>query len=294
VPVSARAAALGAYAALLDEPRTFDEAEAAAHESLELARSIGDDALCAASMTALAFALLSVDRIEEGHRYATEAERLARQADDDAKRASALHAKAVTAPTFDEALTLGAQAAAALRGAGPNRALALLQTSLTYIALTHGDHDAAQRLTPEALHSAETLGDPFALSFAAGNEGLVTLLTGDAARASELFTRELQLAKQYRFEMMLYEAISGLAGVAAARGEDELAARLLGAAETTGPERHHPALAGQLEEKFFGPARERLGELSWKTAYAYGAALTQRQAVEAALNAHKVISPTQF
>lgn len=291
LPVSVRAAALGAYAALLDEARTFDEAEAAANESLELARSIGDDAQCAASMTALAFALLSVDRIEEGHRYATEAERLARKAHDEVKRASALHAMAVTALTFDEALTLGAQAAAALRGAGPNRALALLQTSLTYIALTHGDHDAAQRLTPEALHSAQTLGDPFALSFASGNEGLVTLLTGDAARASELFTRELQLANQYQFDLMLYEAISGLAGVAAARGEDELAARLTGAAETTGPERHHPALAQQLEDRFFAPARTRLGEQAWQSAYAAGAALTQGQAVEAALDAHKVISP---
>jgi hypothetical protein len=87
----------------------------------------------------------------------------------------------------------------------------------------------------------------------------VSLLAGDAAHAAEAFTRELQLASQHTDERMICEAINGLAGVAAASGEDELAARLSGAAETVSPGRHHPALVQQLEDRYFAPARARLG-----------------------------------
>ena len=85
-----------------------------------------------------------------------------------------------------------------------------------------------------------------------------------------------------------YEAINGLACVAVARGEDELAARLIGAAEGTRPERHHSEIARQLEDRFFAPARARIGDRAWQSAYAAGAALTQRQAVDTALDAHQV------
>jgi predicted ATPase/DNA-binding SARP family transcriptional activator len=286
VPASTRAAALGACAFCLVDPGTLEDAEAAARESLELARSIGDVAQCAASMTALAAAALEAHRPADGYRYATEAEQLAHEAHAERMRTIALDIRALTAPTFGETLALGEQAAAAHRRAGSARGLALLQTGLTYNALLQGEHAAAERLTPDALRAAETLGDPFVLSAAHGNEGLVSLLTGDVERASEAFTRELELANEYQYARVFYEGVSGLAGVAAARGEDELAARLSGAAEASGRERHPPALARQLEAGFFAPARARLGEQAWRDAHATGAALTPRQAVETALQPH--------
>jgi hypothetical protein len=291
VPASLRAVALGACAYCLIETETLADAEATARESLVLARSIGDLAQCAASTTALAIAALNAHRSEDGYRHATEAEQLAREARDEPKRVIALQIRALTAPTLGEALALGEQAAAALRSAASERRLALLQTSLTYNALVHGDDAAAQRLTRDALQSAETVGEPFVLSFAHGNEGLVALLTGDIERASEAFTRELELASRYQHELMLYEAINGLAGVAAARGEDERAAQLLGAAEGTRPERHNPAIARRLDDRCFDPARARLGEAQWRAANSAGAALTSRQAVDIALRAHEVLSP---
>jgi len=292
VPLPVQAAALGAYARCLGLPRTFDEAEVAARESIELARSIGDVAQCAASMTTLAAALMQVNRSEDGYHYASEAERLAREAHDEPKHAIALEIKALTAPTSREALALGEQAAAAYRRAGAHRRLAMVQSSLTYNALLHCDLAAARRLMPEALRLAEKIGDSFVVSFTQGNLGLVMLLTGDPARAAQAFTRELQLANQYRYEPQRYEAINGLAGVAAARREDELAAQLLAAAETGGPERHPAALERQLEERYFGPARARLGERAWRAAQAAGAALTPREVMDAALRAQQVASPT--
>ena len=90
------------------------EAEVAARESIALARSFGDVALCAASMTTLAAGLMQVI----GTRWlplCEEAERLAREARDEPKHAIALEIKALSAPTFGEALALGEQAAAAYR-----------------------------------------------------------------------------------------------------------------------------------------------------------------------------------
>jgi predicted ATPase/DNA-binding SARP family transcriptional activator len=281
VSASVRAAALTGYSSCLwvDD---IDEAVHAARQGLELARSAADIRQCSASANALSGALLLLHRAEEAYHYATEAERLARAAGDEPKLAHALESKAVAAPTFDEALALGEEAAGAFRSAGSNRRLALLQTSLTYNALLHGDHGAATRLTPEALQSAENLGDTFVVAFACGNLGLVSLLAGDAARASEAFTRELQIANRHQYELMFYEAINGLAAVAAARGDDELAARLYGAAESR-PERHDPRLARQLESRFFSPARTRLGEGPWERARATGSALSPREAMDAAM-----------
>jgi hypothetical protein len=152
-------------------------------------------------------------------------------------------------------------------------------------ALVHGDVAAAQQ-TDGALPLAETIDASFVLSLAQGNLGLVTLFSGDLDRASQAVTRELQLANQYR-EPQRDEAINGLAGVAAARGEDELAAGLLAAAEAGGPERHPAALQRQREERCFGPARERLGERAWRASHAAGAPLT----TDAALRAQQVASP---
>jgi len=290
VPPALQAAALAAYAQCLNEPRTCDEAMAAARESVDLARSSGDLAQCADSMLALAGSLLMGDRFEDGHRYATEAERLAREAGDEPKLAIAVEIRAMTAPTFGEALAMGQQAAVSYRRAGAHRRLALLQSSLTYNALVHGDVDAALRLTPEATRSAERIGDAFVIGFIQGNLGLVMLFTGDTARAAQAFTRELHVASRYRYDTQRYEAISGLAAVAAAEGEDELAARLLAAAEAGGPERHPAALERQLEQRFFGPARARLGEQAWRAASAAGAALTPREAIAAGLRAQRVPS----
>ena len=114
----------------------------------------------------------------------------------------------------------------------------------------------------------------------------MALFTGDVDRAADAFRQELELATRHQHDLMLYEAINGLAGVAAARFEDERAARLLGAAEGTRPERHEPAIAGQLEVRVFAAARARIGDRAWQSAYAAGAALTTREAVDGAWRRH--------
>jgi hypothetical protein len=50
-------------------------------------------------------------------------------------------------------------------------------------------------------------------------------------------------------------------------------------------------IARRLEARWFAASRTRLGERSWREAHAAGAALTARQAVDAALGAALVTSP---
>ena len=176
---------------------------------------------------------------------------------------------------------IGELATAAHRAAGNQRDLAVLQSSLVYAALVHGGHAVAERLSVEALDAAQTHGDPYVLALAQGNAGLAALFTGPPQRAEGAFARELQLVSRCGYDGLLFEALNGLAAVAAARRRDGTAATLSGAADAL--ERHEPRVIQQLEERFFAPARVRLGEQSWHAAYAVGAKLDRNQAIDAGL-----------
>src|SRR5215207_896044 len=135
VPAALRAAALEGYARTVIETSTIDKAEAAARESLELRRSLGDQAGYAASMNTLCHVLLWVHRIDEAYRYAREAERLARESGDEQTLVDALHLQAGLAPTLEENLEIGERAAAADRAAGNRWQLAEMRSVLSYAAI---------------------------------------------------------------------------------------------------------------------------------------------------------------
>jgi tetratricopeptide (TPR) repeat protein len=291
VPASLRAEALAAYAFCLVQLGKIEAAEATARQALELARRIGDAAQSSAANNSLAAAAMADNRDEEAYRFATEAVRLARDADDEPKRLAALQTMAHTAPTLAETLALGEEVVAGNRRAGNPQRVAMLLAGLPYTVLLRGDVPAARRLVDEALRASAASGDAFSLSLTHCNDGLIALVTGDAARGAEAFVRALQVAKRDRYDEWSPHAIGGLAAVAAAQGRDELAAELRGAAEmTVTTNRLHPDVALQLDDRFFIPARERLGELRWREAYAVGAALTLAQAVDSALDAYHVAS----
>jgi len=290
-PPALRAAALEGLAYALARVRTIDEADAAARESMELRRSGGDLAGLARSTCALAVVRMMVHRVDEGYRLASEAERLARAGDDEATFVNALRLMAMMAPTMRETLEVGERAVAALRAAGNQRELAIQQANLAYTSVFHGDYAAAQRLSRDGLATAEALGEPHVLAHVHGNVGVAALSAGDLQRAGEAFARELELLGRYPADPLNFEALNGLAAVAAARGRDELAAKLSGVADASGLDRHDPVIAARIDEQCFAPARGRLGEASWSAAYAAGAALEREQGVRLALDSVQ-LTPT--
>jgi hypothetical protein len=285
VPIAVRAAALQYYAVRLAKMSTVVHAETAARESLELRRSLHDSSGCARSASALAHVLLQGNQDQHAYRYAEEALRLADAAGDSQARAWALGTMAKAAPSVREACSIGERAAAEHRAAGNQRELAGLKTSLAYTALVHGDHAAAESLSLEALDAARAYGDPWLLALAQGNAGLATLLNRHTAPAQRAFLSQLRLARDHRFDdpMLLFEALDGLAAVAAAHGHDRTAATLRGASAVATSEQHHPVIARRFDEQFFAPARARLGDQAWNDAYAAGATLDRDHAIETAL-----------
>ena len=120
------------------------------------------------------------------------------------------------------------------------------------MALCHGDYGTAQRLIVDALETTETLDDDvLTVANTSGNLGLVALLSDQFDRAANALAAELQLAIRIPYESLQFEALSGLAAVAAAQGEDEVCPRGLGAADVTSLNRHDPDIARQLDDRFF-------------------------------------------
>ena len=97
------------------------------------ADALGDTAGRAASLCTLGYIeRMKEHRVQEAYELALE---VARLAGDERTRTDALELRALMAPTLDEALTVGAEAAAKRREAGNLRRLARLQASLAYTAL---------------------------------------------------------------------------------------------------------------------------------------------------------------
>jgi predicted ATPase/DNA-binding SARP family transcriptional activator len=283
-PPALRAAALEAYAYAVTTTETIERAESAARESLEIRASLDDRAGCAASMVALAYVHQWAHRIDEGYGTACEAERLARESGNEQAQIDALHSMAQMAPTVEQALAIGEQAAAAHRATGSQSRLAWLQTSLAYHALSHGDATVARRLGAEAVDVAEKVAEPLALMYAHGNAGLAELFDDDPTSARQAFVRQLRLMVRHHYFKIVYEPLIGLAAVAGSEGDDRFAATLHGAADAVTHERPHPDVARQLEARCFASARVRLGEQAWEAAYNEGAEWDREQAVDAALD----------
>ena len=141
----------------------------------------------------------------------------------------------------------------------------------------------AERLALDAFEAARVLEDPYLLGLAHGSVGLAALFSDQPDRAEPAFVEELRIMGRRGYGTFLFEALNGLAAVAASQGRDRMAATLSGAADATSTTRHQHGIASYLEQRWFSPARARLGETAWQAAYGAGATLDCDQAIETAL-----------
>jgi hypothetical protein len=116
-----------------------------------------------------------------------------------------------------------------------------------------------------------------------GNLGLASLFMADLDDARARFAEEIRLARVHGLAWLASEGIAGLGAIAARQGDAERAARLLGAAQSLANVLADAA-GVRLEEEFFSPARERIGETRWRAAHADGARLDFDEAVSLALD----------
>ena len=253
----------------------------AASEALALSRRAGDPAGIADALLHL-FGFDTDDDPERARALAEEALQYARKAGDEVLVADALSLRALSFPIVDVDAEI-AEIAALYRKVGDVHGLASLYNNAGYVAVTQDSHERAAAYLDEALVLAERTGEPLRLMLAFGNLGLASLFMADLERAETRFGEELRLCGVHGVTWMAAEGILGFAGIAASRGHDERAARLLGAAESMAIALDDEA-GVKLEQEFFSPARERLGEGRWRAAYSDGARLGFDEAVSLALN----------
>jgi predicted ATPase/DNA-binding SARP family transcriptional activator/class 3 adenylate cyclase len=264
------------------EQLSFDNQGAAAIDgtraALDLYRQDNDDAGISETLSALAVAVgVFADDLAGERRYAREACRHARIAGDDALLGRALGRLA--AVSGDERGVILEQAAELLIRLGDYRAVASAYSSAAYVALSEDHIGEATTLLDTALQAVGRIEDPWETMVILSNIGLARLFSGDLDQASDAFERALRLRAQHVFESAA-EALAGLAAVAAAQGRDERAARLRGAANTSGypPATFDKKIDDRLERDYLAAARTRCGDVAWRAAEQAGEELSGEHA----------------
>ena len=288
VPIEDRARALRAQAMMLDEQGAWYDANGVvaakniASEAVELSRRAGDPAGIADGLLCLTSFVL--DEPERLRALTEEALTYAHQAGEERLIARALAAHALSSPAADVDAGIAeiAEVAALYRKVGDFHGLAGLYSHAGYAAITQGNYQRAAAYVDEALVLAEQSGEQVRVMMAFGNLGLASLFTGNFDDAAAHFAQQLRLGHEHAVSWMAAEAITGLAAIAARQGDSERAALLLGAAESLANVLGD-AVGARLEQEFFAPARDGIGEARWAVVHTAGAGLGLEEAASLAL-----------
>jgi predicted ATPase/class 3 adenylate cyclase len=257
-----------------ERPAILAEAEA-------VARALADPLILARVLLVRA----SEDgRPEVADALADEALDLATLAKDDWTSAQALSAKAIAAPTITELRERVDRAAERLDEAGNVFQLAHLFAAVSYRAVSLGGDRDAKDFVDRAIPLSHKIDSPYLWMMLQGNSGLACLLTGDIDAAARAFREELRLCRELVALPFASEGLLGLAAVAAARGGEDRAARLSGAASAHVYDDPVDALVvARLQAAFFEAARARHGPHAWDTGARDGRALSFEDAINYAL-----------
>jgi non-specific serine/threonine protein kinase len=198
----------------------------------------------------------------------------------------ALGAVAGWSGDYDRSTQCEEEALAVFRGLGdsvPNaasRATAVLN-NLTWIAIRRGDFVCARRLAEESLEQQRELGYTIGVSDTLFHLALIAYEQGERAHAAALCQESLELAWDDRALQRVVYPLDRLAILSAEVGQDEMAARLFGAAERLhellGLVRDETVHAGR--DQALSGVRTRLGEDGFASAWATGRELPVEDAV---------------
>jgi predicted ATPase/DNA-binding SARP family transcriptional activator len=260
------------------------EQHAAMTQAEAIARALGDPVNIAQVLQLRADQESFLGRLDVAEPFADAALDWAMTARDDWVIARAAYAQALVAPTIAELRKRVDRAASLLDEAGNVYQLAgLLAGAAAYTALMLGSERDAKEYVARALAFVQGLDDPFTWMVFRGNLGLAALLTGDTDAAEDAFRDELRLCRELVVLPHASEGLQGLGAVAVVRGDDQRAARLLGAAAEDRRDRPEDPVDARLDTEFFEPARTRHGADAWDAAVRDGGTLSFDDAIAYAL-----------
>ena len=260
------------------------EEHAAMAEAETIARALGDPASISQALQLRADHESFLGRDDVAKPFADAAHDWAIKAGDDWAIAVAAKAQAMAAPTIAELRKRVDRAASLLDDAGNVYDLAgLLAGVAAYGALSFGGEQDAKEYVARATAIARGLDDRFTWIIIRGNFGLAALLTGDTEAAEDAFRDELRLCRELVVLPFASEGLQGLAAVAAVRGDNDRAARLLGAAAEDRHDRAEDPVETRLDTEFFEPARTHHGADAWDATAREGSVLSFDDAIAYAL-----------
>jgi tetratricopeptide (TPR) repeat protein len=180
---------------------------------------------------------------------------------------------------LEEALTIQ-------REVGDRWVIALTIRNLGDVAQLEGDYEKASAFYQESLSHFQELGEKMRMAAVLRSLGHVALHQGDHEHATSLYQESLELGEELGAQgrVILIYSLVGLAGIAAARQELDLAARLLACVEAL----HRPSSSTMARvdlseyERNLASVRAQLSTPALVEAWQVGQAMTLEQALLAA------------
>jgi predicted ATPase/DNA-binding XRE family transcriptional regulator len=266
------------------------KARTLAERSLAIFREIGERRGLAEALIGLAWPAIHTGAYARADAFASEALALFRSQGDTGKVADALWALGVSANLqrqYERATILHEEGIALRRARGDERGIVPPLSALGANTLQMGDPVRARVLIEETLRVVEQYDDRWSKAMSLTLLAHAELAMGDAARARGLLSESAELFGALGNLLYLPWCLEGLAGVAAAREQWELAARMCGARDALRTRLGSPLPAAHPDgyDATLTAIRHALGSARFTIAHADGRELTAADAIAEALSA---------
>jgi predicted ATPase/class 3 adenylate cyclase len=181
---------------------------------------------------------------------------------------------------LDRAAALGGEALQLARTVGQPVWIVEALASVGHLAWRQGDYDRAAALGEEALALSRAVGFEWGIASALRNLAGADLMRGDHRGAAARYAESLAIAHRQGDKVTMVDCFARLASLAAALGDAQRAARLIGATEALREELSVPIVKPTRAdyEQAMNKTRELLGEAAFAAASAHGEGLTLEQA----------------
>lgn len=283
----ARAKALAGLGAIAGLQGDLPVAQAALGESRSLARNLGDRTTLALAL--LFQGLLAVMRgdVAIGLQQLGECIAVAREVGDDWVIAWSLHFQGDLAAAAHDLATARArheESLALRRARGDTIGIAFSLHQLGKVAYFQEDYPRATKLTEESLARFREIDHKTGIAADLLILGQVACRINADDRARQYLRDSLDLYRELGSKGAVAECLVGFAGLSAAQGKPERAARLLAAADALyhASDSRPGAIIGS-DEREVADVRSKLGDVAFAAAWSVGQAMTLEQAVAVAL-----------
>jgi len=288
------AASLDSLGAIADATGDLTQALVHLRESLAIRRELGDRWAIAVSLNNVGVATDNAGDFEPARGYHEESLAIRRELGEPAGIAGSLNNLGSTLESLDElgrARACHEEALSIAREVGDRWGMGLALKNLGRVLIQQDDLRAARSALEEGIEVFRAIGERHDLSQALGGLGEVERREGQLGRAVDLFRESLTLRREPGEPRGIASSLEALGAVAAAIGDPEGAARLLGAAEAARIQIGVPrwSMGAHRVHTIREAATAELGEEGFQLATEAGRGLS----VEAALVIALSVDPTR-